>query len=117
MKQSKVSVLDTEYLVNIGERKEIGLSEENMGECRIYSKKINVLDSMDDCVLVSESEQRAREIIAHEIFHAFCNESGLAVDDDTEELFATWYMKVWRKMSNAILQVLDENGLLDETSV
>ena len=113
MKQSKVPVLGTEYLVNIGDREELPLDKDNMGECRIYSKGINVLQSCENGCSAYEKDKRAEEIVAHEIFHAFCNESGLDVDEDTEEKFAVWYMKMWRKMNNAILQVLDENGLLD----
>ena len=39
--------------------------------------------------------------------------AGLDLDDDTEEKVAIFYMKVWRKMNNCILQVLDDNQLLE----
>lgn len=76
-----------------------------------------MLHSLEGDVTEYEKDKRAEEIVAHEIFHAYCNESGnesgIDIDDDTEEKFAVWYMKMWRKMNNSILQVLDENGLLD----
>lgn len=113
MKQSIVSILGTDYLVSAGNRKEICLDKSNDGEFRRFSNNIKVLHSLEGDVTEYEKDKRAEEIVAHEIFHAYCNESGIDVDDDTEEKFAVWYMKIWRKMNNSILQVLDENGLLD----
>lgn len=113
MKQTKVSILGTDYLVSAGNRKEICLDKSNDGECRRFSNNIKVLHSLEGDVTEYEKDKRAEEIVAHEIFHAYCNESGIDIDDDTEEKFAVWYMKMWRKMNNSILQVLDENGLLD----
>lgn len=114
MSTTKVDVLGTEYSVTLDKRKKLTrLSKDNMGECRVYSKELNCLRSKENGCNEEEKEKRAEEIVAHEMFHAFVNESGLCVSDDVEEVFAYWYMKVWRKMNNAILQVLDENGLLD----
>ena len=111
---SVVNVLGTDYTVTLDKRKNLThLSKDNMGECRVYSKELACLRSKENDCTEEERDERACEIVAHEIFHAFVNESGLCVDDDIEEMFAYWYMKVWRKMNNAILQVLDENGLLD----
>lgn len=47
-------------------------------------------------------------------FHAFINESDVDLEPDIEEQIACFYMKNWRKMSNSILEVLDETGFLDK---
>ena len=106
------SVLGTEYEVLFGTRKEIHMSEDNMGECRVYAKKILVCTEKGDCT-EEELEVRVQEIVAHEIFHAYANEAGLDLDPDTEEMVASFFMKTWRKMNNSILVVLDKSGFLD----
>ena len=109
----EVTVLGTPYEVRLGDRKEIDLCEENDGECRQYQHILKIHHSLEGVTCEEERDNRTQEIVAHEVFHAFVAESGLDVDDDTEEKFAVWYMKMWRKLNNAILEVLDENGLLD----
>lgn len=106
------SVLGTKYEVLLGDREEIGISKDNMGECRNYSKKILVSTEQDDCT-EEELMIRTQEIVAHEIFHAYANEAGLDLTPDTEEMVANFFMKTWRKMNNSILEVLDESGFLD----
>lgn len=113
MKKSVHNVLGTPYEVLLGNRDEINMSDENMGECRVYSKKILVCTEKGDCT-DEELEVRVQEIIAHEFFHAYANEAGLDLDSDTEEMVATFFMKTWRKMSDSILAVLDETGFLDK---
>lgn len=114
MKHTTVNVLGTDYDVQVGKRKELKrLSESNMGECRIYDKELYCLHSKENGCSETERDVRTCEIVAHEMFHAFANEAGLDLDDDTEEKVAIFYMKVWRKMNNAILQVLDDNQLLE----
>lgn len=107
------NVLGTPYEVLLGDRKEICMSEDNMGECRVYSKKVLVCTEQGDCT-EEELEVRVQEIIAHEFFHAYANEAGLDLDGDTEEMIATFFMKNWRKMNDSILTVLDETGFLDK---
>lgn len=113
MKTQEVSVLGTPYTVKVGEREEVGLCKENDGECRQYSHIIKVHHSLEGVDDIGERDQRTEEIVAHEMFHAFVAESGLDISEDIEENLACWYMKVWRKMNNNILQVLDENHLLE----
>lgn len=113
MKKSLVNVLGEEYTCKLGERCEVGLSPDFEGECRPYLKELRVLHSLEGVDSVEEKDSRTEGIVAHEIFHAFVSESGLDIPEDVEETLACWYMKMWRKMNNSILQVLDENGLLD----
>lgn len=107
------NVLGTPYEVLLGDREEINIDKENMGECRVYSKKVLVCTEKGDCT-EEELEVRVQEILAHELFHAYANEAGLDLDSDTEEMVATFFMKNWRKMNNSILTVLDETGFLDK---
>ena len=113
MKKLVHNVLDTPYEVLFGERTDTGMSEDNMGECKVYAKQILVCTEQGECT-EKELEVKVQEIVAHEIFHAYVNEAGLDLDPDEEELVATFYMKNWRKMNNSILSVLDETGFLDK---
>lgn len=112
MKSLIHSVLGTNYEVLLGDRDEIGIAEENMGECRSFSKKILVSTTQDDCT-EEELRVRTQEVVAHEIFHAYVNEAGLDLTPDTEERVASFFMKTWRKINNSILEVLDKTGFLD----
>ena len=114
LKKTKVDVLGTTYEVSLGDKEEIGLDKDHLGECRIFGKKILVKTSQDDCKDLEELRLRTQETVAHEIFHAFINESGVDLEPDIEEQIACFYMKNWRKMSNSILEVLDETGFLDK---
>ena len=109
------SVLGTDYEVLLGDREEIGLSEENMGECRVYAKKILVCTEQGDCT-EEELRVKVQEIVAHEFLHAYLNEAGVDIglsQCDNEEKMCDFYMKNWRKLNNSILEVLDESGFLD----
>ena len=113
MKKLVHNIMGTDYEVLLGQKLEIGISDENMGECRNYSKKILVSTEQDDCT-DRELEVRTQEVVAHEIFHAYANEAGLDLTPDNEEMVANFFMKTWRKMNNSILTVLDETGFLDK---
>lgn len=106
------SVLGTPYTIKMGSRAETGLAEENMGECRIYSKTILVLIDKEEC---SEEELRVKvqEIVAHELLHAYLNEAGVDIENGDEEKLCDFYMKNWRKLNNSILEILDVSGYLD----
>ena len=113
MKSLVHNVLGTPYDVLLGDRKDIGMPEDRMGECRPFGKKILVSTDGEDFE-EGEIEVRVQETVAHEIFHAYCNEAGVDLDEDTEEMVASFFMKTWRKMYNSILEVLDETGFLDK---
>ena len=112
MKSLIHSVLDTDYEVLIGCREEINIAEENMGECRVYAKKILVCTDQGDCT-EEELRVKVQEIVAHEFLHAYLNEAGVDLTDGDEEKICDFYMKNWRKLNNSILEVLDESGFLD----
>ena len=112
MKSLIHSVLGTDYEVLIGCRDEINIAEENMGECRVYAKKILVCT---DQVVCTEEEWRVevQESVAHEFRHAYLKEAGVDLTDGDEEKLCDFYMKNWRKLNNSILEVLDKSGFLD----
>ena len=105
------NVLGTPYLVKIGD--EVEIDKDYVGMCKIYAKEILVNTKAEN---YTEEELRVKvgEIVAHEIFHAYLNEAGLQLEEETEELLADFYMKNWRKMSNSIFKVLDEANFLVE---
>ena len=106
------NVLGTPYKVMIGDKEDLNITEEYMGECRVYSKEILICVERGDCT-DEELRVKTQEILAHEIFHAYMNESGFEVDEEVEERLASFFMKTWKKMSNSILDILDEINFLD----
>lgn len=112
MKKLIHSVLGTNYGVFFGDRSEIGIAEDNMGECRVYAKQILVCTEKGDCT-EEELEVKVQEIVAHEFLHAYLNEAGVDIESGDEEKMCDFYMKNWRKLNNSILEVLDESGFLD----
>ena len=107
------SVLDTPYTIRLGKREMIGLSSENMGECRPYAKEILVCTTDEKCT-EKELRVRTQEILAHEFLHAYLDEAGIELDEETEEKMCYFFMKNWRKMNNSIIEVLDDFGFLDK---
>lgn len=97
----EIDVLGTKYVVKIGTTSQIGISAEHLGECRIYAHEILVRTDRDDCSL-EELTERTKQVLAHELFHAYLNECGLDVGDESEELLADWFMKVYEKLFSAI---------------
>ena len=92
-----VEILGTPYIVKCGSREEIGLSVENDGECRIYSKEILVFD--DKSLSEEERSVKLQEVFAHEFLHAYFNEAGVDLEPQVEENIACFFMKNWRKLS------------------
>lgn len=115
MKVVHTNILGADYEVQIGKRKELGLPRKLMGQCVVHLHEIKVERSKRSEFHITDEERdrRTQGVVAHEVFHAFCKESGLDIDEDTEEKLATWYEEQWRKMNNCILGVLDEIGLVD----
>ena len=106
-------VLGTPYLVKLGKRDLIDVDEANMGECLTYAKEIKVCTSDEKCT-EAELKVRTQEIVAHEFLHAYLNEAGVSLEEETEEKICYFFMKNWRKLNNSILKVLDEIGMLDK---
>ena len=111
MRTLHTQILGEDYEVKVGGRKELGLSKELQGSCAYLLNQILVEHSNRGCLTGEEKDRRTCGTVAHEVFHAYVHESGLALDDDTEERLAMWYETMWRKMNNTIYEVLDGLGI------
>lgn len=113
MDKVHTSILGADYEVRVGKRKELGLPKHLMGQCAHHLHLILVEHShRGGSVTDEERDSRTKGIVAHEVFHAFVKESGLDLDESTEEKFALWYEQQWDKMNNCILDVLDKINLV-----
>ena len=109
----KISVLGVEYSVMFGNREELELDSERDGECHLFNKTVKVLLEKDDvCICESDVNERAKEILTHELLHAFLCESGYDISEDEEERLCNWYMRVWKRLDNCIYEVLDKSLLI-----
>lgn len=103
-------IMGTDYLVKFGTREELGMNQENIGECKTFAKQILICTEPQDCN-EEELKVRTQEIIAHELFHAFINETGIELDDNVEELIASFYMKNFEKMHKAVWELYRKSGV------
>ena len=108
-----IQILGVDHEVTVGKRKELDLPKELQGSCAYLLKQILVEHSNRECLTEIEKDKRTCGTVAHEVFHAYVHESGLDLDEATEEKLAVWYETMWRRMSDTILGVLDELGLID----
>ena len=97
-------VLGAPYKVKIGDKDFTEIREENMGECQVYAKKILVSTEVEDCN-EKELEVRTKEIIAHELLHAYLNEAGVDLESEVEERLASFFMKNHEKLSKSISDI------------
>ena len=104
--EHEVNILGTNYNVMFGNKRALGMSEENAGECRVFTKLILVNTDDEDCTS-EELEVRTQEIVAHEVLHAYINEAGVSCGNG-EEVVCDFFMKNWRKINNTILDILDK---------
>lgn len=110
MKDLRYSILGSLYKVEMGGRDEIEILDENMGECRPFSKRILVMTDREDCT-EEEVKVRTEEVIAHELFHAFVFEAGLDLEPHIEELLAVFYSRNHTKMETLISEIMKESGV------
>ena len=102
----KVTVLGTEYKVELCDSREVKNAD---GLCNQYAKTIKLVDP-NQLFDGTETEQirfeRFREVIIHELVHAFSKESGTEYDDD--EALVDWIAFMFPKISKAYNTVLEE---------
>lgn len=110
-----INILGIEYEIKLCDLNCEELPD-NDGVCQTYRKKILVREpkymfKSDD--LEEEKKERFKEVLVHELVHAYCRESGVHYDDD--ENLVDWiafmmpkvvdsYNEIIRKLSEA------ENG-------
>ena len=110
MKTVVHNILGTPYTVKFGTKEELNITEEYMGECRVYSKEILICIERGGCT-DDELREKTKEILAHEIFHAYLNESGVEIEEEVEEKLATFFMKNWGKMSKSMIELFYDDEL------
>lgn len=112
MKKTKVDVLGTTYTIKIGTKEEVGLPEDLIGMCDVYSKQISVFcGKLEDIETDGVAEIRAREIIQHELTHAYIKECGLNFSSEVEESVCTFLETNMRKLMNSALMVMEDFNL------
>lgn len=112
MKRTSVYVLGTEYIVEMGTKEEVGLPEDLIGMCDVFNKKIGVFyGELEKDEPKGVAELRAREIINHELAHAYIKESGMNISGEMEETICTFLEVNLRKMCNSCLEVAEEFNL------
>lgn len=87
----KVNILGTEYTIETENDKLLKLNAD--GLCEQYTKKICVRET--DSFLTDDDSQetklvREKEVLRHELYHAFFNESGLSDDYSGNEQLINW---------------------------
>lgn len=107
--RNHTNIMGTDYEIKFGSKKFLGMKEEDIGECKIFSKEILVCTEAQDCN-AEELKVRTMEIIAHEVFHAYANEAGLDLEPDVEERVATFFMKNYVKMNDTIEELYQKWG-------
>lgn len=112
MKKFSVEVLGQQYAVECGTRKECNIPIELEGQCYNYQKRIhvNTVNDQEPDETDVEKEGRIKNTVAHEVFHAFCTESGIYLPGDIEEQLATFYGQQWEKLHSVATQILEEMG-------
>lgn len=108
------SILGTEYDIKIGSREELNMPIEYCGLCKEYTKEILVCSDKENGISDEELRVRVKEILAHEIFHAYLNEAGLILHHEDEERMCDFFMKNWRKVFKSMNRLIDF-GLLDKS--
>lgn len=96
MINTHVSVLGVSYKVLIGDMEELELPDNLFGYADLYAKEIKIEHSYREFANRNPEHRLARtkEIIIHELFHAFVHESGLNLDEQLEESLAVWLEKM-----------------------
>lgn len=103
-----VNILGTEYEILRQNSKENPKLKSNLGICEQYSKQIVVdtfEDSKEDVMCVENLPEFEKQVLRHEIIHAYLGESGLrnnsdwAEDEEMVDWFAIQAPKLFKTFS------------------
>ncbi len=98
---SEVNVLGTVYAIETHTWNDDRKLHEALGYVEQYSKKIILKDILADCMTVEDLEQLRREVVRHEIVHAFFFESGMS-DWAEDETIVEWIAVMLPKLAAAM---------------
>ena len=106
MIDTSVTVLGQEYDIEFVDGIDMGSDD---GMCNSYSKVISIrkqedLFSDDSCASDNDRNLRLREVIRHELVHAFLYESGLECYNE-DEVLVDWIARQLDKINVAIDEV------------
>lgn len=106
----KISILGTDYIImqDANTTQEL-ITRGSDGETNLYSKIIYIRDvsnMLDKDSPVYEQEARYKEVMRHEIIHAFLFEAGLS-DYCMDEVLVDWIAKQWNKINKTFKEVLE----------
>lgn len=98
-----VNILGTNYEIIKDSSGENPKLEDCDGYCETYSKKIVVEEKFKNSTnLVENLDEYKKEVLRHEIIHAFFHESGMSLSRDLEEriteYIAAQIPKIWAVM-------------------
>lgn len=100
---NKVKVLGTEYEIITDDSI---VSQGVDGLCKSYDKKI-IIRSKENMLCPDDKDEvkdiRYREVLRHELVHAFLDEAGLD-DYSNNEQIVTWIASMFPKMVNAFIE-------------
>lgn len=102
-------ILGQKYTVKCGSFTEIEMPSEFDGQCFRYKKliKLNIGDNpINPDETKDEKLRRIKDTAAHEVFHAFCIESGIYIPNDLEEQIAVFYAQHREKMDIVIQDII-----------
>lgn len=102
--EQTVNILGTRYIVADDSSK---VEKGNVGQCENYNKAIYVKDKDDifgDTASQTEKDEAFKEVVRHEIVHAFFNESGLD-EYRGDEMLVQWLAKQLPKMVKVMKEV------------
>ena len=109
VKEFSVMILGDKYIVKYGSREALQLKFNNIGECRVYEKKILICTDLEDCK-EEELIERVKEVTAHEVLHAYFNSSGLELSsvapECVEEVLCSFYQKHFLKIHKTVMDCL-----------
>ena len=111
VREVKVNILGEEYLVKVGKREEIKIGSEYDGLCYTFDKILYIVEDKEDIKTAEGEVENLSEIIAHEVSHAYVYESGYSASDD-EEALVVWLSRNARKITNTVIEILDNLGII-----
>lgn len=102
--EQTVNILGTRYIVAADSSK---VEKGNDGQCENYNKAIYVKDKddiLDEAASPAEKSAAFKEVMRHELVHAFFNEAGLD-EYRCDELLVQWLAKQFPKMMDVMREV------------
>lgn len=116
MKEFKLNICGSEYTVKCGSKKELNIPPNVDGETNFYMKEIKVCDDFSDETSYKDMESEEakcnylKEVVVHEIAHAYLYENGKVTEGQSEK-YAEWFSVNLMKMCNLALEIEDKLGL------